>query len=94
MRRPTKALITGLCAGALAVPGYALAASPAQQCEAAGGEYVKSGSSAKCVFPVGNSDNTKVVDQKGSFNSSHDEGYTNPGGSKPPGKQGGNEVGK
>jgi hypothetical protein len=82
-------------AGALAVPMPAVAASPASECEAAGGEYQQAANGTKdCVFPVGNSDNTKVTSQKGSFNSSHDEGYTNPGGSQPPGQQGGNDIGK
>jgi hypothetical protein len=74
--------------------GAAVAASPADECAAAGGTYTKSGSTAGCSFPVGKSDNTKTVDQKGSFNSSHDEEFTNPGGTQPPGQQGGNDVGK
>ena len=74
--------------------GAAFAASPADQCAAAGGTYSKDGGTATCTFPVGQSDNTKVTDQKGSFNSSHDETLTNPGGTQPPGQQGGNDVGK
>ncbi len=56
-------------------------------CAEQGGVYAKDGNVVTCTFPVGNSDNTKVDDQKGSFQSSHPQGYTNPGGSKPPGQQ-------
>ena len=95
MRR-VKGTIAAIGAAALMAggAGAALAASPAQECADAGGTYTKTGSTATCTFPVGNSDNTKVVDQKGSFNSSHDETFTNPGGTQPPGQQGGNDVGK
>lgn len=72
----------------------ALAASPEAECEATGGTYDKSGSTAQCIYAVGQSDNTKVSGQKGSFNSSHDESYKNPGDNLPPGQQGGNDVGK
>jgi hypothetical protein len=74
--------------------GAAVAASPADECTAAGGTYSKDGGTSTCTFPVGQSANTKVTDQKGSFNSSHDETLTNPGGTQPPGQQGGNDVGK
>jgi hypothetical protein len=77
----------------LAAPA-ASAASPQAECEAAGGTYSKTGSTDTCTFPVGKSDNTKESTQKGSFNSSHDEGYKNPGDNLPPGQQGGNRVGK
>ena len=55
-------------------------------------EYVKDQGTASCVFPVGNSDNTKVTSQKGSFESSHGEEFTNPGGNEPPGQQGGDTL--
>ena len=92
----TKLMAIGaVTAGALAMPGgAALAASPEAECDAAGGTYTKSGSTATCTFPVGQSDNTKESTQKGSFNSSHDENYKHPGDSYPPGQQGGNDVGK
>lgn len=80
--------------GALALPAIALGAPSQAECEAAGGTYTKEGSVATCTFPVGNSDNTKVTEQKGSFNSSHPEAKTNPGGNQPPGQQGGNDLGK
>ena len=57
-------------------------------CLDAGGTYSKDGPIASCSFPVGNSGNVKVDDQKGSFESSHPQGYVNPGGSRPPGQQG------
>ena len=57
-------------------------------CLDAGGTYSKDGPVASCSFPVGNSGNVKVDDQKGSFESSHPQGYVNPGGSRPPGQQG------
>ncbi len=88
-----KALAGVLAVGALSITAApAVAASGAQACADAGGTYQKTGSTAQCVFPVGNSDNTKVTDQKGSFNSSHDEGYTNPNGNRPPGQQGGDTL--
>lgn len=86
--------LIAVAAGALAVPLPAVAASPAAECDAAGGEYRQGPNGTKdCVFPVGNSDNEKVTSQKGSFNSSHDESYTNPSGNQPPGQQGGNDIG-
>jgi hypothetical protein len=64
-------------------------------CEAADGTYVIGDGGVKtCEFPVGNSDNTKTVEQKGSFNSSLDESYVNPGGNEPAGQQGGNKLEK
>lgn len=93
--RTKLAAIGAVAVGALAVPGgAALAASPEAECTATGGTYTKSGSTATCTYAVGQSDNTKETTQKGSFNSSHDENYENPGGSFPPGQQGGNDVGK
>ena len=88
--------ITALAVGAaLALaPMAATASSPEQQCTDAGGTYSNNGGTKSCAFPVGNSDNVKTTDQKGSFNSSHPEGKTNPGGNKPPGQQGGNDLGK
>ncbi len=70
----------------------ALAASDAQACEDAGGTFVKDGGTASCQFPVGNSDNVKTTSQKGSFESSHGETRTNPGGNQPPGQQGGDSL--
>jgi hypothetical protein len=87
-------LAAALAVGALAlVPSTAIGASPEALCQAEGGVYTKVGSVATCTESVGSSDNTKVTDQKGSFNSSHDESYTNPGENLPPGQQGGNEIG-
>ncbi len=73
------------------VPAYG---SPETDCNAEGGTYYKDGPVAVCEFPVGSSDNVKTTDQKGSFNSSHTETKTNPGGNQPPGQQGGNDIGK
>jgi len=84
----------GFALGGVLAPTAASAASPEAECAATGGTYTKSGSTAVCTYPVGNSDNTKQSTQKGSFTSSHDENYKNPGGSFPPGQQGGNNVGK
>ena len=91
-----KKLIAALAATALmaVAPSAVLAESPAQQCEAAGGTYSNDGGTKSCAFPVGNSDNVKTTSQKGSFNSSHPESKTNPGGNQPPGQQGGNDLGK
>ena len=86
--------IAAAVAGALAVPTAASAASPAQQCAAAGGTFVTDANGVKsCQFPVGNSDNVKTTSQKGSFNSSQGETFTNPGGNQPSGQQGGNNIG-
>ena len=95
MTRRVKATIAAIGAAALMAggAGAALGASAESQCEDAGGMYTKSGGTATCTFPVGNSDNTKVTDQKGSFNSSQGESLTNPGGTQPPGQQGGNDIG-
>ncbi|HEU4657412.1 MAG TPA: hypothetical protein VFR97_07795 [Capillimicrobium sp.] len=93
--RAHRMLVAGVAVCALAIPGAAaLAASPADECAATGGTYSKDGGTAVCTYPVGQSDNTKVTSQKGSFNSSHDETFENPGGTFPPGQQGGNDVGK
>ena len=90
-RKIAAALLTGAFAlGIAASP--ALGISDEQACINAGGTYVKSGGTASCQFPVGNSHNVKTVSQKGSFGSSHDEALTNPGGNQPPGKQGGNTL--
>jgi len=81
--------VGALAAGfAVAAGGTAQADSDRQLCEAAGGSYTKVGSVSTCEFPVGNSHNVKTDDQKGSFKSSHPEGYINPGGHRPPGQQG------
>ena len=86
--------IAAAVAGALAVPTVAGAASPAQQCADAGGTFVTDANGVKsCEFPVGNSDNVKTTSQKGSFNSSQGETFTNPGGNQPSGQQGGNNIG-
>jgi hypothetical protein len=85
-------------AGVLSAAALAVAASPAfaesdqQACEAAGGTYTKVQGVSSCAFPVGNSHNVKTTFQKGSFESSHDEGLINPGGNLPPGQQGGDTL--
>jgi len=81
-----------LTLGLMVPAAPAFAASDEQACTEAGGTYVKDGGTASCQFPVGNSDNTKTVSQKGSFGSSHDETLTNPGGNQPAGQQGGNRL--
>jgi hypothetical protein len=80
--------------GAIVSATQASASSPEQQCVEAGGTYSKQSGTATCSFPVGKSHNTKTVDQKGSFNSSHDEVYNNPGGNAPGGQQDRNRVGR
>lgn len=89
-RKSTAALVSGALLLATAAPAFG--ASDEQACEAEGGTYVKERGTAECQFPVGNSDNVKTVSQKGSFGSSHDEGFTNPGGNPPPGQQGGDRL--
>jgi len=92
MRR--RVCIATAVAAAMALPGAALAASPAQQCADAGGTFVTGPNGTKsCQFPVGSSSNVKTTSQKGSFNSSQDESFTNPGGNEPGGQQGGNDIG-
>lgn len=89
MRRIKSVVAVGALAAGLTVPaGTAFADSDKQLCEAAGGTYTKVGSVSTCAFPVGNSHNVKTVDQKGSFKSSHPQGFINPGGNRPPGQQG------
>jgi hypothetical protein len=73
-----------------AAPAFAI--SDEQACEADGGTYEKSGGTATCIYPVGNSHNVKTTSQKGSFESSHGETKTNPGGNQPPGQQGGDSL--
>jgi hypothetical protein len=91
MRR--KALASVLSVGALAISAApAFAESDAQACEDAGGTYTKVQGVSSCAFPVGNSHNVKTTSQKGSFESSHPEGKTNPGGNQPPGQQGGDTL--
>lgn len=80
--------VGALAAGLSFSAGTAFGASDAQLCEAAGGTYTKVGPVSTCEFPVGNSHNVKTDDQKGSFKSSHPEGYINPSGHRPPGQQG------
>jgi hypothetical protein len=91
MKRKSAAI---LASGALllATAAPAFAASDEQACEAEGGTYVKQQGTAACQFPVGNSDNVKTTSQKGSFESSHGEQRTNPGGNQPPGQQGGDTI--
>jgi hypothetical protein len=92
--RTRRVFIAVAVAGALAVPATAGAASPAQQCADAGGTFVTDANGVKsCQFPVGNSGNVKTTSQKGSFNSSQGETFTNPGGNQPGGQQGGNDIG-
>lgn len=91
-----KKAIAALAAAAVMalLPGVVMAESPREQCEAAGGIYSNQGGTKSCAFPVGKSHNVKTTSQKGSFNSSHPESKTNPGGNQPPGQQGGNDLGK
>jgi hypothetical protein len=86
------ALLIGVTGALLLAATPASAISDGAACTEAGGTPVKEGGTSFCQFPVGNSDNTKIIDQKGSFKSSHEEGLTNPGGTKPPGQQGGNRL--
>jgi hypothetical protein len=91
MRR--KALVAALSVTALAATAApASAVSDEQACTEAGGTYDKERGTASCQFPVGNSDNVKTTSQKGSFESSHGEEFTNPGGNQPPGQQGGDTL--
>jgi hypothetical protein len=93
MRTKSRTALLFAVTGALLLAAKpASAASDAAACDAAGGTYTKDGGVATCSFPVGNSDNTKTTEQKGSFQSSHPEEKTNPGGTKPPGQQGGNTI--
>jgi hypothetical protein len=92
IRVPRKTVAGVAALGLLAAASPAFGASDAQACADAGGTYSKSGGTASCDFPVGNSDNVKTTSQKGSFGSSHDETLTNPGGNQPPGQQGGNTL--
>ena len=88
-----KRAATGIAAfGLLVAAAPASAISDEQACTNAGGTFVKSGGTASCQFPVGNSDNVKTTSQKGSFQSSHPEAKTNPGGNQPPGQQGGDTI--
>ena len=57
-------LIPAVAAALLLATGSALAESAAASCTAAGGTYTKDGGTAICTFPVGNSDNTKITDQR------------------------------
>lgn len=94
MRRKILAGIVAI--GALAIPAApASAASAEQACFDSGGtSYDKVNGENICTYPVGNSDNTKTTTQKGSWSSDggHDEGYANPNGNMPPGKQGGDTL--
>jgi hypothetical protein len=81
-----------LTLGLMVPAAPALAISDEQACEADGGTYVKEQGTASCRFPVGNSHNVKTTSQKGSFESSHGETKTNPGGNQPPGQQGGDTL--
>jgi hypothetical protein len=89
-RKGAAALASGALLLATAAPAFAI--SDEQACEAEGGTYVKEGGTASCRFPVGNSHNVKTTSQKGSFESSHGEQFTNPGGNQPAGKQGGDTI--
>ena len=72
-----------------------MAASDADACFASGGiDYVKEGGVGTCIYPVGNSDNTKEVSQKGSFASSQDSTLTNPGGNQPAGQTNKDDIPK
>ena len=89
-RKTVIGVVSAAALSLTAAPAFAI--SDEQACTDAGGTYTKSGGTASCAFPVGNSDNVKTTSQKGSFGSSHDEGLTNPGGNEPPGQQGGNTI--
>jgi hypothetical protein len=55
-------LVSLIAAAVLALSSVSFAASPAQDCAAAGGTYTAAGPNSTCTFPgtpVGNSDNTK-----------------------------------
>lgn len=93
MTRGRKAAAAGaLVLGLMAPAAPALAISDQQACEEAGGTFVKERGTAECQFPVGKSHNVKTTSQKGSFQSSHEETFTNPGGNQPPGQQGGDTL--
>ena len=81
-----------MAAALLVATAPAYAVSDAQACDDAGGTYTKEGGTSSCALPVGQSDNVKIIDQKGSYKSSHPEEKTNPGGNKPPGQQGGDSL--
>jgi hypothetical protein len=87
-----RGFIFAVASALLLAAAPAFAQSDAQVYTDAGGTYSKEGSTSFCAFPVGNSDNVKTTEQKGSFKSSHPEEKTNPGGNKPPGQQGGNTL--
>jgi len=88
-----KTAATGVVAlGLLVSAAPAWAISDEQACTEAGGTFGKEGGPASCQFPVGNSSNVKTTSQKGSFESSHPESKTNPGGKQPPGQQGGDTI--
>ena len=88
-----KSLVAILSVSALAATAApASAISDEQACTDAGGTYVKEQGTASCAFPVGNSANVKTTSQQGSFESSHGEELTNPGGNQPPGQQGGDTI--
>jgi hypothetical protein len=60
--KPFGFILALVVAAVLAVAPATLAASPAEDCAAAGGTYVAAGPDSSCTFPgepVGNSDNTK-----------------------------------
>jgi hypothetical protein len=93
MRNSRKIITAGAVALSFALPATpAFAESDAQACEDAGGTYSKEQGTSECQFPVGNSHNVKTTSQKGSFESSHGEEFTNPGGNQPPGQQGGDTL--
>ena len=89
-RKTLVAALSISAVAATAAPAFAI--SDEQACTDAGGTYVKQQGTASCQFPVGNSDNVKTTSQKGSFESSHGETLTNPGGNQPPGQQGGDTI--
>ena len=89
-RKTLVAVLSVTAAVATAAPAHAV--SDEQACADAGGTFTKEQGTASCVFPVGNSHNVKTTSQKGSFESSHGETLTNPGGNQPPGQQGGDTL--
>jgi hypothetical protein len=79
MRTKSRTALFAMASALLLAATPASAGSDAQACSDAGGTPSKEGGTSICTFPVGNSDNTKITEQKGSFQSSHPEEKTNPG---------------
>jgi hypothetical protein len=89
-RKTLTAVLSTAALAVTAAPAFAI--SDEQACTEAGGTFVKEQGTSSCQFPVGQSDNVKTTSQQGSFQSSHEETHTNPGGNQPPGQQGGDTL--